>query len=724
MTEPNVSSKGKEATPDDQKYNFDLAEESTEPWDVLIVGSGLSGLTAAYRILLANNKLRVLIVDALNYFGGRTRSIELSDYCAYESEVSIGGTFTLFQHDDTLSLAREINCYPGDSLDISTINFSQFSKDLLNPAGLPLFLYLLSKGAKIVDSQKQEVKWNCKTAQKLDKLSLEEWIKNQKFLSLISDTNFTREYFYILENFPNLDNVSALQCAVDAYIRFRGIPLNGFEIPPQVRLWEGGTGVFTHALVKKLEEFPNFCIRLNARVENISQPDLSGKYPATVTIRTASGSPTVVQPKAKFVIMAISPKASAPIPHGGTIDYQPPLGPAAEKLFSRIDPTPTVATNILVVYEKPWWVEAKVGSFILPPYCSHVGQEGVWGNLVNATMKGEGKPGVLRIFCDTTRIPNWTKDQIVASTRIFLTKMFPDHQDLALSYKDVIIYDWTTKEPTVPGVTYTFAPTGILSSCGHAFTTPHGCIHWAGSERAYWGVNWMEGAVERGNTTAQEVLRDSGWVSKTYTVRPAKKRLMAFTTTARLGSPEAPTPVTTGGLVDLACELQPDPQNPISLDELMQYHRCDDEQRLQAQGRFTPQQCLSALHKLQQFKEAKKLEKEKMKEKVLPVDEAAAAPTHQVTRLRAMATKPQAVPQASSSSSSSSSYVLPQELHEETPLPPGVSAKDTRQLPQTLPTTSLVSPEAYRAIALPTFLTGLALGIAATVLISRLRTQP
>lgn len=93
----------------------------------------------------------------------------------------------------------QIDCYPKDKLDPSTVNFSQFSKAFVSVSGtllgLPLFLYLLYKGSKIVDAKKGTIKWNCKTARELDGVSLEGWIKQNG----IFNATFTREFFYLLE---------------------------------------------------------------------------------------------------------------------------------------------------------------------------------------------------------------------------------------------------------------------------------------------------------------------------------------------------------------------------------------------------------------------------------------------------------------------------------------------------------------------------------------------
>lgn len=64
--------------------------------------------------------------------------------------------------------------------------------------------------------------------------------------------------------------------------RLKGIPRNGIEIPPQTLRWEGGTGVFTQALIDKLGQHEHFHLKLNSTVNNISQSSLQGNSPAQV----------------------------------------------------------------------------------------------------------------------------------------------------------------------------------------------------------------------------------------------------------------------------------------------------------------------------------------------------------------------------------------------------------------------------------------------------------
>jgi hypothetical protein len=139
----------------------------------------------------------VLVADSLDGFGGRTKSIDLPQYNA---KVSVGGTFSLFEHNDTLGLAAEVGCYPQDPLPISAANLKLFSKDLVGaistPLGLPLFFELMWKGSKVINGG--QILWDCPTARKLDSMSLEAWINTQSLLKYLNP-NFTREFFYLLE---------------------------------------------------------------------------------------------------------------------------------------------------------------------------------------------------------------------------------------------------------------------------------------------------------------------------------------------------------------------------------------------------------------------------------------------------------------------------------------------------------------------------------------------
>ena len=57
-----------------------MSEES-KPYDVVVIGAGLAGLSAADRLLIRNKDLKVLVLEARDEVGGRTKSIDIQgDY--------------------------------------------------------------------------------------------------------------------------------------------------------------------------------------------------------------------------------------------------------------------------------------------------------------------------------------------------------------------------------------------------------------------------------------------------------------------------------------------------------------------------------------------------------------------------------------------------------------------------------------------------------------------
>src|ERR1700749_2633663 len=74
--------------------------------DVIIVGAGLSGLTSAYR--LSKKGLKVVILEATDNIGGRTRSFKTKD----NELISYGGTWSILEDTCTIELANKIELLP------------------------------------------------------------------------------------------------------------------------------------------------------------------------------------------------------------------------------------------------------------------------------------------------------------------------------------------------------------------------------------------------------------------------------------------------------------------------------------------------------------------------------------------------------------------------------------------------------------------------------------
>ena len=78
----------------------------------------------------------------------------------------------------------------------------------------------------------------------------------------------------------------------------------------------------------------------------------------------------------------------------------------------------------------------------------------------------------------------------------------------AATPKDFVETAWW-KEQWTRGCSMAHFPPGLLTTHGHLLRTPHGRIHWAGTETATAWHGAMEGAARSGERAAAEVLASS-----------------------------------------------------------------------------------------------------------------------------------------------------------------------------------------------------------------------
>lgn len=208
--------------------------------DVIIVGGGLSGLTSAH--YLTKEGVSVLILEATDTLGGRTRSIPLPT----GELVSVGGSWAMLDDRSILHLAKEVNCLPF----IPKIQLQSNPRMILHPY-LLLKLWLLGRRF----SKDNPTYWTSYGAEKYDKISLQEWLDSQTgVLDTEEAKKAVRDWFVIMESiYLDLSKISTLFAATFLYQRLSNITSTGFLIPNIYR-WEGGTGIFISSLVQAICE--------------------------------------------------------------------------------------------------------------------------------------------------------------------------------------------------------------------------------------------------------------------------------------------------------------------------------------------------------------------------------------------------------------------------------------------------------------------------------------
>lgn len=500
-------------TKDSYGYNFQGINYNRESiletdYDVIVIGGGLSGLTTTLR--LAQAGLNVILFEALDDIGGRTQSIYI-----HGNRVSKGGTWSIFENIATLELAGEVNAPPF----VPTIIPRQIAIE--NIAVYPYLLLRLWYDIGFKSSQYSDDFWTWPNASKYDMISVEDWM-SEEVDNLVTTNEVTsewasrskqavRDWFWLWENINStnpmsISSMSALACGQFFYQRTRLLSAEGLYTLGVFR-WDNGTGVLTDA-IKKYIETKGGKVVMNSPVISIDYTD-----PVSINVTIQNGTSYTT----KRVVVASSLTAAS------NIIYNPPLPSAHRNLFQSIVPIDSGSVQVFLTWKgllAKWYFPF---SAVLPQP-SDQPSVGMYGEIFEVTPLSS-TDGVFRIVVvDPVRSydyvigPKTGKEALLAtqsSSIQWLKDIFGPLYTLPIqNIFNTSVWDWRTQKPYIPGVTYYWPSNGSLVAFGDGLRTPIGNnrIFWAGAERAKHGLNWMEGAVQRGNEAACEVLNSLGKV--------------------------------------------------------------------------------------------------------------------------------------------------------------------------------------------------------------------
>ncbi|CAF4868963.1 unnamed protein product [Rotaria sp. Silwood1] len=356
--------------------------------------------------------------------------------------------------------------------------------------------------------------WNSLGAAELDNISIEQWMQQQQQMYLWTSDSLQaiRDWFWLIESYPStLYNISALHGSVVLYKRLRLLSAEGLYTKGLYR-WEGGTGTFVEAIRAAFVRLGGL-ISTSCQVVAIDYTD-----PDQVIVTLAIGATMT----AKKIVVATS------LPSASYISYNPslPTSPNYMALFKSIIPSDNAAAQIIMTWNPKWYLLQ--GNTILPdpltqPAC------GVYGPVFDVS-PGNSTDGVLRIIIlDVQRsydcltkvaTSNISKNaEVTKSAKDWFKSMYSLFGFPVVSssiddfFIETDIWDWRTRKQFLPGVTYYFPPSSTLVAHGNALRTAIAKrIYWGGAERAVDGLHWIEGAIQRGNDVACEVLADIGLV--------------------------------------------------------------------------------------------------------------------------------------------------------------------------------------------------------------------
>ncbi|KVO36342.1 amine oxidase [Burkholderia stagnalis] len=435
--------------------------------DVVIIGAGLAGLTAARDLNRAGCDSFV-VLEARDRVGGRTFNHELGHGVVSEA----GGQWIGPGQTAIADLARELGVdtfptyYAGKSVILA--GDARVAQDLHGGTGgdgaIAAKLDELARGVP------SGAPWNAQRAAELDKLTYGEWLAKQ-------GVKYEDGYFIALAAQLSLGGAPA-QLGLLHYLSVINSAgcnydqLESIKGGAQETRFVGGSQVLS---TRMAGEFGGK-IRLSCPVRRISGWDRD-----VVEVQTDQG---VV--RARRVIVALNPALC------NQIAFDPPLPEGRSQLQKRW-PANAPMRKTVHVYERPFWRD--------DGYCGQIYQVGGPVFLAYDNSPPDGSVGVLSAFVAPGALPS-ERNAAERTLSAIYAKAFGDKALRPTQFHD---FDWGRVDPWTLQCIHPIPP-GFWTKWGKFLQPEVGRLIWSGTETADIWAGSMDGAVRSGHRAALQAL--------------------------------------------------------------------------------------------------------------------------------------------------------------------------------------------------------------------------
>ncbi len=443
--------------------------------DVVVVGAGLAGLTAARE--LSGAGLDVQVLEARERVGGRTLSQSVGEHP--EDVVELGGQWVGPTQHEVLGLARDlgIDTYPTHTKGRNLFEDNR-GKVKRYRGTIPMLgpLVMLDYGRadlklkRLIKRIDPDAPWEAEQAERLDEQSFATWIRRVAKTKTAREALATvcRAVFAVEPADVSLLHVLFYAAAADGWD-----DLLDTEGGAQQDRLVGGTQQLSVRMAEELGDR----VQLSAPVH---------------AIRADAGGVVAGEMRARRAIVAVPPALA------GRIEYDPPLPGPRDQLTQRM-PMGSVI-KCMAVYDDPFWrADGLSGQAISLPGPAQV----VFDNT-----PPNGSPGLIGFLegRDARELAAVRESERRDAVLRGFQRLFGRRAAHPALYVEK---DWST-EPYSRGCYGGVLGPGAWTGYGRRLREPVGRIHWAGTETATRWMGYMDGAIQSGRRAAADVMRAEG----------------------------------------------------------------------------------------------------------------------------------------------------------------------------------------------------------------------